>query len=181
MVEWWTATHGACQEAARAQYSRASLQPSRQSFVLTRPPTTSTTFRSTHPGSVSQAKHHEASRRSLPSVDMVCHFPPCYVPQLNWTSIIISLFAIVILSIIGALFKSNNHALVGSKDDPQDGPAVAATVFTAVIVYVVCTPPHGSNTGSSADTMLLQVFLVGCSFQAYLHMREKRKGAISLS
>jgi ribonuclease kappa len=50
---------------------------------------------------------------------------------------VLSVFAIVILSIIGALFKSNNHAMMGSTDDPKDGAAVAATVFSAVIVYVV--------------------------------------------
>jgi hypothetical protein len=31
---------------------------------------------------------------------------------------------------------------MGSTEDPPDGPAVAATVFTAVIVYAVCTPPN---------------------------------------
>jgi hypothetical protein len=53
------------------------------------------------------------------------------------SSIVLSAFAIVILSVIGALFKSNNHAMMGSTDDPKDGAAVAATVFSAVIVYVV--------------------------------------------
>ncbi|KAI9642353.1 hypothetical protein NHQ30_009157 [Ciborinia camelliae] len=55
-----------------------------------------------------------------------------------WSCIVISVFAIVILSIIGALFKSNNHALLGGKEDPVDGAAVAATVFSAVVVYAVC-------------------------------------------
>jgi hypothetical protein len=50
---------------------------------------------------------------------------------------VISVFAIVILSVIGSLFKSNHHSMMGSTDDPKDGPAVAATVFSAVIVYVV--------------------------------------------
>jgi hypothetical protein len=27
--------------------------------------------------------------------------------------------------------------MMGSQDDPEDGPAVAATVFSAVIVYAV--------------------------------------------
>jgi CBS domain containing-hemolysin-like protein len=53
-------------------------------------------------------------------------------------SIVISVFAIVILSVIGALFKSNHHSMTGSTDDPKDPAAVAATVFSAVIVYVVC-------------------------------------------
>jgi hypothetical protein len=53
-------------------------------------------------------------------------------------SIVISVFAIVILSVIGALFKSNHHSMTGSTDDPKNPAAVAATVFSAVIVYVVC-------------------------------------------
>ncbi|KAJ8059093.1 hypothetical protein OCU04_012069 [Sclerotinia nivalis] len=78
-----------------------------------------------------------------------------------WSCIVISVFAIVILSIIGALFKSNNHALLGGKEDPEDGAAVAATVFGAVVVYAI--------------------FIVGCGFQAFLHFRDNRRGAISLS
>jgi hypothetical protein len=53
-------------------------------------------------------------------------------------SIVISVFAIVILSVIGALFKSNHHSMTGSTEDPKNPAAVAATVFSAVIVYVVC-------------------------------------------
>jgi hypothetical protein len=56
-------------------------------------------------------------------------------------SIVISIFAIVILSVIGALFKSNHHSMTGSTDDPKNPAAVAATVFSAVIVYVVCSSP----------------------------------------
>lgn len=48
-----------------------------------------------------------------------------------------SVFAIVILSVIGALFKSNHHSMMGSTEDPKDGAAVAVTVFSAVIVYAV--------------------------------------------
>ncbi|KAI1003864.1 hypothetical protein K3495_g4347 [Podosphaera aphanis] len=78
-----------------------------------------------------------------------------------WSCIVISIFAIVILSVIGVLFKSNHHSLMGSVQDPPDGAAVAQTVFSAVVVYIV--------------------FLVGCSFQALLHARESRKGAIRIS
>ncbi|KAF2087600.1 hypothetical protein K490DRAFT_41479 [Saccharata proteae CBS 121410] len=84
------------------------------------------------------------------------------VSALNaWTCIVVSCFAIVILSVIGALFKSNSHVMMGSKDDPSDGKAVAATVFGAVAVY-----------GG---------FLLFCASQAWLHMRESRRGAISLN
>lgn len=57
--------------------------------------------------------------------------------------------------------QSGNHAVMGSTDDPKDGGAVAATVFGAVVVY--------------------GVFLVFCASQAILHIRESRRGAISLS
>ena len=56
-------------------------------------------------------------------------------------SIVISCFAIVILSVIGALFKANHHSMVGTIDDPKDGAAVAGTVFSAVIVYAVRPTP----------------------------------------
>ncbi|RKF77275.1 Uncharacterized protein GcM1_221067 [Golovinomyces cichoracearum] len=57
--------------------------------------------------------------------------------------VIISVFAIVILSVICALFKSNHHSMMGSINDPPDGAAIAGTVFSAVIVYAVC---HALNT-----------------------------------
>ena len=50
--------------------------------------------------------------------------------------------------------------MVGSTGDPPDGKAVAVSVFSAVVVYAV--------------------FLVFCGMQAYLHVRQSKKGAISL-
>ncbi|KAF2254131.1 hypothetical protein BU26DRAFT_516364 [Trematosphaeria pertusa] len=78
-----------------------------------------------------------------------------------WTCMVVSIFAIVILSIIGSLFKSNSHMVMGSDEDPKDGGAVAGAVFGAVIIYAG--------------------FFVFCGFQALLHLRESRRGAISLS
>ncbi|WEW56570.1 hypothetical protein PRK78_002016 [Emydomyces testavorans] len=84
------------------------------------------------------------------------------VSALNaWSCLIISLFAVVILSVIGSLFKSNHHSLMGSTNDPKDGAAVAGSIFTAVIVYAA--------------------FAVFCGLQAYLHIRSSRRGAISLT
>ncbi|CAL8582156.1 hypothetical protein XPA_007827 [Xanthoria parietina] len=84
------------------------------------------------------------------------------VSALNaWSCVVVSVFAIVILSIIGGLFKSNHHSMVGTTKDPDNGPAVAGSVFAAVIVYVV--------------------FLVFCGFQAFLHNRQSKRGAISLN
>ncbi|OTB06445.1 hypothetical protein M426DRAFT_318861 [Hypoxylon sp. CI-4A] len=78
-----------------------------------------------------------------------------------WSCVVISVFAIVILSILGGLYRSNHHEFTGGTDDPKSGPAVAGTVFTAVIVYAA--------------------FLVFCGFQGLLHLRENRRGAIALS
>ncbi|KAF2012765.1 hypothetical protein BU24DRAFT_352151 [Aaosphaeria arxii CBS 175.79] len=78
-----------------------------------------------------------------------------------WTCVVVSVFAIIILSIIGSLFKSNNHTMMGSTEDPSDGGAVAGAVFGAVFIYIG--------------------FFVFCGLQALLHLRESRRGAISLS
>ncbi|KAF3396039.1 hypothetical protein F1880_007192 [Penicillium rolfsii] len=97
------------------------------------------------------------------------------VSALNaWSCVVISVFAIVILSVLGSLYgireqeiltcvfslQSNNHSFTGSEEDPEDGPAVAASIYVAVIVYAG--------------------FFVFCGFQAYLHLRDSRGGAISL-
>lgn len=69
---------------------------------------------------------------------------PTPSPELGLTwlldSVVISIFAIVILSILGLLFKANHPELVGGNEDPSNGPQVATTVFTAVIIYVVRFP-----------------------------------------
>lgn len=49
---------------------------------------------------------------------------------------------------------------MGSEEDPQDGGAVAGAVFGAVFIYIG--------------------FFVFCGFQAFLHYRESRRGAISI-
>ncbi|PHH68811.1 hypothetical protein CDD80_7232 [Ophiocordyceps camponoti-rufipedis] len=83
------------------------------------------------------------------------------VSALNaWSCAVISVFAIVILSILGGLYRSGHEEFVGGRDDPKDGKAVAGTIFTAVFVYVG--------------------FLVFCGFQGLLHIRENRRGSIAL-
>ncbi|EGP85148.1 unnamed protein product [Zymoseptoria tritici ST99CH_1A5] len=77
-----------------------------------------------------------------------------------WTCIVISIFAIVILSTIGGMFANNNHSLMGSKEDPKDGAKVATAVFSAVAVY--------------------GAFLLFCGCQAILHKRASRRGEIAL-
>ncbi|KAK5663407.1 hypothetical protein OQA88_3836 [Cercophora sp. LCS_1] len=77
-----------------------------------------------------------------------------------WSCVVISIFAIVILSTLGFLFKANHPELVGGDEDPENGAAVATTVFTAVFIYAG--------------------FLVFCGLQGLLHVRESRRGAIAL-
>jgi hypothetical protein len=72
---------------------------------------------------------------------LVCISPPVPTSQrgslLTLDSVVISVFAIIILSTLGFLFKANHHELVGGDEDPEDGAAVAGTVFTAVFIYMV--------------------------------------------
>ncbi|KAI7114467.1 hypothetical protein KC343_g8209, partial [Hortaea werneckii] len=77
-----------------------------------------------------------------------------------WTCIVISVFAIVILSAIGSMFAKGHHTMMGSEEDPKDGGKVAAAVFGAVAVY--------------------GAFLVFCGLQALLHKRQSRQGEIAL-
>ncbi|ROT39806.1 hypothetical protein SODALDRAFT_331924 [Sodiomyces alkalinus F11] len=77
-----------------------------------------------------------------------------------WSCTVISVFAIFILGVLGILFNANHHELVGGVEDPENGPAVAGTIFTAVIVYAA--------------------FFVFCGLQGLLHLRESRRGAIAL-
>ena len=52
-------------------------------------------------------------------------------------SVVISVFAIIILSTLGAMFAAGNHTVMGSAEDPKDGKQVATAVFGAVIIYGV--------------------------------------------
>lgn len=67
---------------------------------------------------------------------------------------ILSTFAVVILSVIGYLFKTGHESMMGSINDPEDGDAVAKTVFNAVFVYLA--------------------FFVFCGCQVFLIRRENR-------
>lgn len=57
----------------------------------------------------------------------------CYIHQFNhrsitnlqsgkaWFCTVLSAFGVVFLSVIGGLFYTNNEAMVGSINDPEDG------------------------------------------------------------
>ncbi|KAK1070951.1 hypothetical protein LTR33_010547 [Friedmanniomyces endolithicus] len=102
-----------------------------------------------------------------------------------WTCITISLFAIVILSVIGSMFAHGNHSMMGSDEDPADGSKVAAAVFGAVGVYgvstalrcemIVCMVEFGAGVVAG-----LVVFLLFCGCQALVHRRQSRQGEIAL-
>jgi ribonuclease kappa len=50
---------------------------------------------------------------------------------------VISLFAIVILSILGHLFSIEHRSMMDEDDSPPKGGPVAATIYATVFVYVV--------------------------------------------
>ena len=99
-------------------------------------------------------------------------------------STVISAFAIIILSVLGGLYRGNHHEFVGGKEDPQpsETPEVAATIFIAVLVYAVSRSVWRRRRGGAeqpADKPT-QGFLVFCGLQGMLHVRESRRGAIAL-
>lgn len=109
-------------------------------------------------------------------------------------SVVISVFAIIILSTIGAMFASGNHTVMGSAEDPKDGKSVATAVFGAVVIYGVssCRGRASTSTGSwkqlatnrtqanRAFFFHRQVFLLFCGSQALLHKRQTAGGEIAL-
>ncbi|KAK4067476.1 uncharacterized protein Triagg1_7656 [Trichoderma aggressivum f. europaeum] len=62
-----------------------------------------------------------------------------------WSCTVISFFAIIILTVLALLFRSNHEQLMGSTNDPTDGKAVSQTVFTAVFVYIVRFSPTSNR------------------------------------
>lgn len=66
-------------------------------------------------------------------------------------STVISVFAIIILSILAGLYRSGHEEFVGGIEDPspEEGKAVAGTIFTAVIVYAVCHRLRDSESSIS--------------------------------
>lgn len=76
-------------------------------------------------------------------------------------STVLSVFAIVILSVLALLYRSNHEQLMGSVNDPTDGKAVSRTVFTAVFVYIVRLPHFDFDRFTWWD--VLNVRLLICS------------------
>lgn len=79
---------------------------------------------------------------------------PVVGPMGAWFCTLLSIFAIVILSIIGILFHNGHETMMGSINDPEDGKAVARTIFAAVGVYAV--------------------FLAFCGSQVFINGRKNR-------
>lgn len=67
--------------------------------------------------------------------------------------------------------------MMGSTNSPEDGGAVAASIFITVAVYAVSVTE--TVCGMAVDVN--QAFLVFCGLQALLHIRQSRRGAISLN
>ncbi|KAF3133182.1 hypothetical protein TWF703_007024 [Orbilia oligospora] len=71
-----------------------------------------------------------------------------------WSCTVISLFAVIILSVIGALFKAEHEVVAGKTEDPPNPQVAAGTIFTAVGVYAeagIDTDDGWSRSGRSFD------------------------------
>ncbi|KAF5018388.1 hypothetical protein F66182_9639 [Fusarium sp. NRRL 66182] len=66
-----------------------------------------------------------------------------------WTCTVVSVFAIIILSVIAALYRAGHEEFTGGVDDPEDNKAVSGTIFTAVLVYVCVLQLIGYRLSSS--------------------------------
>lgn len=66
--------------------------------------------------------------------------------------------------------------VMGLDEDPEDHAAVATSVFITVAIYGVREEYHVTYL----ETNPRQAFFVFCGSQAWLNMRQSRKGAISL-
>lgn len=95
---------------------------------------------------------------------------------------VISAFAILILSVIGSLYRSGHHEFAGGKEDadPKVLGEVASTIFIAVIVYAVRYPDVAHICVRKLELTPKKGFLVFCGLQGMLHVRESRRGAIAL-
>ncbi|GAV48634.1 hypothetical protein ZYGR_0N00380 [Zygosaccharomyces rouxii] len=65
------------------------------------------------------------------------HTNTTYQPGKAWFCTILSAFGVLILTPIAHLFNSNHESFLGSINDPEDGPAVAHTVYLAALVYLI--------------------------------------------
>ncbi|CDR37998.1 CYFA0S01e20010g1_1 [Cyberlindnera fabianii] len=54
-----------------------------------------------------------------------------------WCCTVLSAFGTIILAFIGYLFSSNHESMMGSINDPEDGKAVAHTIYLSALVYLV--------------------------------------------
>ncbi|KAI1202327.1 hypothetical protein F5X97DRAFT_235066 [Nemania serpens] len=71
-----------------------------------------------------------------------------------WSCVVISVFAILILSVIGSLYRSKHHEFVGSVGDPDNTSEVSNTIFTAVIVYACVAVSKACCTCARIDAAL---------------------------
>ncbi|KAM3503028.1 hypothetical protein MY10362_004455 [Beauveria mimosiformis] len=79
-----------------------------------------------------------------------------------WSCTVVSVFAMVILSVLAIVYRTGHEEFVGGNEDPtpEEGVAISGTILTAVFVYLG--------------------FFVFCGCQGMLHVRENRRGSIAL-
>ncbi|CAO1630992.1 unnamed protein product [Sympodiomycopsis kandeliae] len=70
---------------------------------------------------------------------------------------VLSIFGVLILSIIGYGFSHDWEAFMGSRDDPADGQAVATTCYVAALVYAAFILFCGCQLGAARRYSRIQL------------------------
>ncbi|EJU06082.1 hypothetical protein DACRYDRAFT_112861 [Dacryopinax primogenitus] len=63
---------------------------------------------------------------------------------------VVSLFGTIVLAVFAFMFDNNYEAVMGSKKDPEDGHAVARTLYISALVYACLVVFCGCQTGLGA-------------------------------
>ncbi|TRX98290.1 hypothetical protein FHL15_000935 [Xylaria flabelliformis] len=61
-----------------------------------------------------------------------------------WSCVVISIFAIIVLSVIGSLYRTKHHEFVGGVGDPNNTGEVSS--FPSVLRFPGCTPYAREST-----------------------------------
>merc|ERR1712072_587196 len=73
---------------------------------------------------------------------------PFVGPGLSGCCSVVSVFGILILSVLGFAFYNNAEVLMGHREDPADGHAVAMACWGAAMLYAVFAVVCGCQLGA---------------------------------
>lgn len=95
-----------------------------------------------------------------------------------WRSTVISVFAMVILSIIGSLFARNHHMVMGLDEDAEDHKAVASSIFITVAIYGVCHTAMCLRVSADKMPGLLRILWIASMVESKTKQKRRHLAAI---